>query len=210
MGKLASTQFNPEGPEDQAGVNILHTSSEDRNTAQIHNLIAIRTEASRFLSSREEIGVTNSFDKGAVEDARDVYTAAGHQMRNLLDDAERWTLRLNKAEAHTINLLEAKQNEVAARADYTGRPSVAYRPRVLQMPIKPDNQLAWVVWLGNDLGEPQMNGIFGVGQTVELAMRDFDEKFKAPILRAVPAVEKPIVPSEISDAAPEPKQRKKK
>lgn len=199
MTKAVSTRFQPEGPDDEAAIEVLHPDSGERNSRQISDLLALRNEARGLLITREEIGVTTNIDADAAADARDVYTAAGHQIRNILDDMSRWGSGPGETERETLRLLETKLHHIKAGREFNDRPCVRYRPRIAQMPIVPDNKLVWVVWLGAD--EPQKNGPHGIGQTPEEAMLDFDRNWTTP--KAPDTLEKPFSPSVAPEIIPD-------
>ena len=194
MSKAVATQFHPEGPDDESRIEILHPESGERNSRQIADLLALRNEARGMLITRDEIGVQTNIDPEAVRDAREIYTATGYQIRNIVDDMDRWSLRPGRVEQETLKLLETKQGILKDGREFNDRPSVMYRPRLAQMPIKPDNKLVWIVWLGAE--EPQANGPHGMGASPEEAMQAFDRNWKSP-LTLVPKMEPVVTPQSV-------------
>lgn len=197
MPKAVATQFHPEDGDDRALIEVLHPDNGEKTSRQIADLLALRNEARGMLITREEIGTVTNIDPEAAKDAREIYTLTGHQIRNIVDDMQRWQLDLGKAERRTLDLLEVKQKIVQEAQAFNTRPSVNYRPRIAQMPILPDNKLVWIVWLGAD--EPQANGPHGIGQSPDEAMLNFDKNWttRIPIkIEGPPTMNKTISPDE--------------
>ena len=191
MGKPVATQFFPEGPSDPAQVEIVHMDGGERSALQIQKLLDIRVEASRFLFTKEEVGSTFNVDEEARTDARAVYVSAGYQLRNILDDMPRWSMNPGLIEQNALELLAIKKTTIAEREDHDRRPSVAYRPRIAQMPMLIEGA-KWVVWLGAD--EPQKNGPYGFGNTPEEAMRSFDLMWTSGMFPSMPSAPAPKTP----------------
>lgn len=188
---MRPTTFTPESPNDPSHTTILQASDEQKNSAQIKALLDIQEEARQLLCGDVETGTEFEVDDDAAEDARSTYTAAGLQLRNIIDQQERWTIHQNAVDAKTEQVMDLKIHEHKQRMKLNEKqlsPSTLYRPQVRKI-VVPPGRLVWVCWLGGN--EPLAHDIHGMGASPAEAMEEFDKAFNIRVVQqhAQPATE---------------------
>lgn len=204
---MRTTTFTPESPNDPAHTTILQASNEDKNASQLGVLLSVQAEARQILWSRTEAGETVELDREAREAASSTYVAAAHQIRNLIDDQERWTLRQNAVDAKTEAVLDLKIREQTSRValnDRLSRPSFVMRPKVRLVALA-DGRAAWCCWLGGD--NPGQADVHAIGSSPDAACRAFDEAFNKDIQQQEPAEGPPEPKSKVKRSPKTPKKK---
>jgi hypothetical protein len=206
MAKVAS--WSQEGPTDPAHTTILHSTEDEKNVSQIGILLEVRNESSRFLMSNPSIGTVVEMDPEAVKDARETYTLAGLQLRNLLDANERWTLVKNDIDVKTAAVLDLKiveHNTRIAREKALQTPTAIYRPSIRKLELSP-GALKWVCWLGTN--EPTHFDVHGIGDTAAEAAAAFDSAFVHALATPPPVQQQPAAPAAPTQALRKPRKTK--
>ena len=199
---MRTTTFTPEGPNDPAHTAILQASNEDKNVSQLGVLLQVQAEARQLLGNRLEIGERAEIDEDAQKAASSTYVAAAYQIRNLIDDQERWTLRQNAVDAKTEAVLDLKIREQTSRSQLNerlSRPSFVMKPKIRLVALA-DGRAAWCCWLGGD--NPGNADVHAIGSSPDAACRAFDEAFNKDIQQQEPPV--------AEEPPPEPKARAKR
>ena len=188
---MRSTTFSPEGPTDPAHTVVLHATDEEKTISQMGILLQAQAEARQILWARTEAGGTVDVDAGAREAASSTYASAALQLRNIIDDQSRWTIKANSMEEKTEAVLSLKLREQQSRAllnERLSQPSSILRPK-LRIVSMPDGRPAWCCWLGGDA--PIGADVHAIGPSPEAAVRAFDAAFREQLPDEGPPEKKP-------------------
>lgn len=202
---MSVTTFTPESPRDPAHTTVLQASDEQKNSAQIQALLSIQVEARMLLYSETETGTESEMDEEAVDAARETYTAAAHQLRNIIDAQERWTIRQNAVDAKTEQVMDLKIQEHKQRIDLNQKlatPAALYHPKVRRIMVA-TGQPAWVCWIGGN--DPHGSDVHGIGSTPSEAVEAFNQTFLAQLPLSAPPPPEP--PAEAPKPARKPRKK---
>jgi hypothetical protein len=188
------------GDESKPPVTAVRIADPNRTHQQVKTLLAIVEGSEKILANVMEVGETTDFDKEAVASARSTHTLAHLQLRNILDDQNRWILNSSDGDQYLERLAEAqgqvtedqKQNLALLR-----RPHRRYNAQLQFFP-----QVGWIAWVGGNL--PTDTCLHGIGLSPEAAFQSFDMAFLRKAERQEPSP--PEIPE--SPIAKKPKKRK--
>ncbi len=185
---MKTTTFTPDSPHDPAHLAVIQASDEQKSDSHVSQLLAILKETSELLVSTETIGTTTTMDKAAVEAASSTYVAAALQLRNVVDDQPRWTVKQNAVDAKTEFVMDLKIKEHHTRIEMNQRlasPHAVCRTQLRQMTVG-DGEQTWVCWLGGM--EPMKNDVHGFGPSPAIACANFDLAFNREVQKQQQAV----------------------
>lgn len=174
MGQVVATDSpNEDETNVYPGPEVASRIVLEKNASHISCLLNIRNEASKFLAVKDEVGATWTVNAEAIKDAEATYTAAGVQLRNILDDMPRWAATQSKLEKRYEReaAWQLKMNRLETQE--RGRPS-AIRNTVIRLVELPGGQKAWCCWLGGPL---TLGELAGFGRTPAEAAAAFDDIF---------------------------------
>ena len=170
---------DPENPED--ALTIQRNTDAEKTTQHLASLMTVRYESSRFLFSKTEPGTEVSIDQEAMEDARDTYLQAGVQIRNILNEQERLTLKGSETDETMKKLMAAQlglSKDRQRMLEELKRPHVTSNAQLKLLKMT-DGTQKWVCWAGGD-DLPGVGDCAGVGNTPREATENFDKAFDKP------------------------------
>ena len=192
-----ATATQPPNNSDEDGAKITFMADTQKSDAHVSQLIAIANHSMQMLVRPDSFDERVEIDADAQAQARKTYELAHLQLRNLIDEPNRWSLRQTENEKQTSGLIDATQklyDQKTTNAKIYNRPSVFMRPRVRLFNV------GWICWTGDEL--PSSNCVHGIGESPALAMKAFDDAYYA--------IEKLVQENKTEPVALPPKPKKKK
>lgn len=184
-------------PDNDPKVLFVRSTDVQKTGEQIQQLLNIANHSAQVLCRPDSVDSRVDVDDVALEQSRKTYEAVNLQLRQLLDEQNRWALVPSALEERMNAAVSKHEEMVAARIELARnatRPSVFLQPQVRLFNV------GWIAWLGDGL--PESNSLHAIGRTPAEAMQAFDRAF----YQAQSAADAVTVPA---PETPAPKRRKK-
>jgi hypothetical protein len=188
MAKTATLHQQP-GDEERPAVSVVRIADPKRTHQQVHTLLSIMAQCEHTLIKDAEMGTSLEVNAKAEQAAAETYALASLQLRNIIDDMDRWVLNASDGDKYLERLAEAQHSIIQDQKEN------------LDLMRKPHRRLgaklifvgaAWVCFLGEQLTEQCLHGI---GRSPAEACEAFDDAFLKRIPEpdsGKPAPQKPV------------------
>jgi len=188
-----STTLFPDSGDKRTPVQLTALNNLERTQHQVQTLLNIAANCENVLVFETETGSEVEVDERVVDSAIETYLAAHEQLRNILDDMDRWG-DSDSGDVQTRELVDGNLNLLNKQHALLADQSKPHRVLNCQLKLF---QAGWIAWVGAD--SPSSNTLHGVGTSPELALEAFDRNYsqhldqisEGPLTDSKPPFEQP-------------------